>query len=315
MRVAQEPERVVRHAVHPRRFGRRRGGGVVERVAQDVRRAEDGEDRARLGVRVAHPHEAVALDAVPEEVLAAEVDRAHGRLPDAVEAFVGRAERPHARHRAHEGDRAHEFKRRLPLRQQVDAHEAETRVADLQHAEVRQLVDGVAHGVVVRRPLLADIDHRLADGLAEADADPRAVREFAVSDLEAAVELAPEVEEHARRVAVVHERAAARPEPGLLRHLPVLRRQQARRVLDRRARPVGPRVRAGPHDPRRRHVGAHARIDLVRHRHPQNRPRHPPCGTRQPARPSSHCASFRFPATGGTPLRRPRPPSRGCGQV
>ena len=69
--VPHPPERIWPHAVHPLRIRIRCCRHVVKRLRQNVRRAEHIQHHHRLRVHVAHPHKPVALDAVPDIVLAA----------------------------------------------------------------------------------------------------------------------------------------------------------------------------------------------------------------------------------------------------
>ena len=205
--VADPPERVGPHGVHP--FVRLRDRRhQVERFGQDGLRAKHIEYRHRLGMRVAHPHEPVALDSVPQIVLTAKMHRAQRRLPDAVQPFVGAPERPQPLHRAHQLHRAHELQRDGAGRHEIDAEKAEARVADLARTEPRNPHNVVADGVIVGRPFLADLAHGFGNRLPEPQPHAHAFRAAAKPDLDTSMHLASEVEQHSRRFAVVHKLAS-----------------------------------------------------------------------------------------------------------
>ena len=254
---AEEPERIVRHVVHPA-VGRSRGDRVVDGIGKDFRRAEDGQYRARLGMHVAEPDEPVALDAVPEIILAAEMDGAHSRVEYAVQALVRTPEFAEARHRPHKRNGAYALEVDFARGDEVKPHEAKASVADFDNAHERYVVHAVAYRVVVAGRLRPDVRHRLANALPEADAHLHAARAHA-PDLEPAVQFAPEIQDHRSRLAVVLHRAAADAPPALFGNLPVARQQQALGVLH--DRPVAVNGVAGrPHHPRRRQKRARARI-------------------------------------------------------
>ena len=100
--------------------------------------------------------------------------------------------------------------------QQVDAHEAEARIAALHGTEPRQREREIAHGMVVRSAVrTVDVAHRLADRFAETDADPygRVVRGHAGHDAQSALQLTSEIEQQARTAAAV---AAEHADAGVL---------------------------------------------------------------------------------------------------
>ena len=77
------PHRIAGDAVHP--FGDGRDiAGEVERARNNIIEAKHGVYRADLGVHVADPDEAVALDAIPQVFLHVEMNRVSADLPDAV---------------------------------------------------------------------------------------------------------------------------------------------------------------------------------------------------------------------------------------
>ena len=113
-------------------------------------RAEDGRDGGYFGVKVAHPNQAVAFDAVPEIVLHVQVDGVGAGVPDLVQTRVAAPERSQVGQVA--VDEAGIYLPQDEFRvgvQQVDAHEAESRVADFGNPQPRQLHREVAHGMVV----------------------------------------------------------------------------------------------------------------------------------------------------------------------
>lgn len=65
----------------------------IERAGNDVVVPVKRRDGARFGVQVAHPHETVALDAVPDIRLHAQFHRVRRRIENAVDEFVRTAER------------------------------------------------------------------------------------------------------------------------------------------------------------------------------------------------------------------------------
>ena len=211
--VPEPPEGVRGHPVHPL-VRRGRGGHVVERRGKDVRRAEHGEDGHRFGVRISHPHEAVALDAVPEIGLAAEMDRLHGGLEHGVEPLVRRTERPEALHRPHDRHGTHVLKLKAAVSRVVDPRETESRLSDLALSEPRKVDYAVAYRVVVARPALTELAHRLRHRLAEPHARTRAfAASRAAPDLERSMELAPEV--HDDPLARIQYRTRTRAERTL----------------------------------------------------------------------------------------------------
>ena len=218
-------------------------------------------------MRVAHPHEAVALDAVPEVLLAAEVRGARGGVEDGVEARVARLERARHLPRTHQRHGAHELELEPPRGDEVDPHEAEARVADLALAHVRHVDHAVADRVVVPGPALAEVRHRLRHGLAEADARLHVARAGGGhAELEAAVQLAAEVEQHGRLVAAVLQDAAAGLAPASFGNLTVLLAEQRLGVRHLRAGVVLVGVGRGVGGPHHAHgvdERAYARIDAV----------------------------------------------------
>ncbi len=167
---------------------------AVEGGAHDLGVAEDGADDPLLGVQVADPGQAVALDAVPHEVLHAQVHGVGADVPDAVEPLVAALEGAAARQVAIDEYRARrtQHERRLG-REQIDADEAEAGGPELDVSvpgdEGLEVVDGV---------VLIGLAHGLADGLAEAEADARrrSLGRLGRVEAHAAVELAAEVEQH-----------------------------------------------------------------------------------------------------------------------
>lgn len=160
-------------------------------------------------MHVAEPDEPVALDAVPEKILAAEVHGAHCSLPHAVQPFVRAPEFAEARHLQHERDGAYALKVGLPCGDKIEPHEPKARVADFDNAHERYVVHAVAYRVVIAGRLSADVRHRLAHALAEPDAHLHAARTHA-ADLDAAVQLAPEVQTTRTGVTNVRVRGSVR---------------------------------------------------------------------------------------------------------
>lgn len=89
--------------------------------------------------------------------------------------------------------------------EQIDPHEAEAGIAHFAHAEPRKLDRIVAHRMIVRRAVLGrNVAHRLADRLAQPHAhlDRLGRGADAGNELQAAVNLAAEVEQNRRPLAL-----------------------------------------------------------------------------------------------------------------
>ena len=207
-------------------------------------------------MQVPDPDQPVALHAVPQVLLHTEVDGVGAGRPDAVEAFVARTERSYIRYVAvlEYGFDLFEMQFAVIV-QQVDAREAETRIAALHGPEPRQREREIAHGMVVRSAVRAvDVAHRLADRFAEADADPHGpvVRRHAGHDAQPALQLAAEVEQQPRTAAVA---AAEHADAGILQvGLPVAGFEQQVAARDQ----VGLLLRDDAHG---RHISIGARIE------------------------------------------------------
>ena len=138
-------------------------------------------------------------------------------------------------------------------------------VANLDDSHERNVMHAVAYRMVVSGGLLSDFGHRLANAFAESHAHLHASRAHA-TDLDAAVQLASEIEQYRSRLAVVFHRASAVRPPALLGNLPVARLQQALGVFHHRPVPSSPFPvpRILPHHPCNRHKRARARIGTAR---------------------------------------------------
>ena len=204
---------------------------------------------------VAHPHQAVSLDAVPQVVLHVEVGGVGARHPDAVQARVARTERAQVGQVAIDEHRPHllQFEGNV-LVQQVEPREAEARIARLAHPVPGHFEDEIAHGVVVGGAALGgDVAHRLADRFAQPhpEAGRSFVRNIGRHDLQSAVYLAAEVQQDRGALAVL----AAHHAVGIggVDHLPLAFGQQHFGRLDQFAV-------LDPHHPGGRQVGPHTRV-------------------------------------------------------
>ena len=195
------PERIGGHVVEP--AGQRKlTAGEVERPRHHVGVAEDGVDGGHLGVHVAYPHQAVALDAVPEKLLHAQLYGVGSCEPDGVEPAVAATERTHVGEVAIAEDGGSLLDGYGDAgAQQVDAHKSEARVAYLHLSVARYLDHDVALGVVVGGIAhaglgVAGVAHTLLHRLAEAYAHERRFGAAAAAhgEAESAVELPPIVE-------------------------------------------------------------------------------------------------------------------------
>jgi hypothetical protein len=202
-------------------------------------------------VHIADPHQAVALDAVPEIVLHVQMDRAHAGLPDLIESGVAGGKRPEHFDRAlqRNGADAPQF-HHGPGLAKVDPHEAEPRVAEFRRTHPRQAHDRIVHGVIV-----VWFAHGFRRRFAEPDAHRHAAllpgRQRLRDDLDAAVEFAAEIQQHGCGLIGAGPQRAQRP--GSNRGLRNRGRQQVRRPLD---------VALAPDDAGGRLKGARARIGI-----------------------------------------------------
>ncbi len=121
------------------------------------------------------------------------------RHPNAVHARIARTERTEIGHVAIKQAGADLLDGQFHVVfEHVDAHETETGVTDLAHAQPRQLDGIVAHGVIVRRAvLLGNVAHGLAGGFAQTDAhfDRFGGSADAGHELQSAVDFTAEVEQ------------------------------------------------------------------------------------------------------------------------
>ena len=177
--------------------------------------------------------------------------------PDAVHARIARAERAQVGNIAVDEARAYLLDRQLDvILEQIDPHEAEAGIAHFAHAEPRKLDRIVAHRMIVRRAVLGrNVAHRLADRLAQPHAhlDRLGRGADAGNELQAAVNLAAEVEQNRRPLALFGRK------DGLgrsgRRSLAVALQQQVLRAVDQLAV-------LHPHHADRRQIGPRSGIEL-----------------------------------------------------
>ena len=241
------PHRIARDPVHP--LGHRRGiTRQIERFWHDVVMAKDSFDRAKLRMHVADPHEAIALDAVPEVVLHAEVNGVGPHFPHPVEPRIARAKgadpgqiadtelRPHLREH-----------HRLPGVDRVDPHKPKSARADRLRPQPGKRDDGIADRMIVLGVPVAEVGHRLACRFAEANANADGVLRGGERrvELDMPLELTAKVEEHASGPVVARRQRAGRDGRG----------EQGLRSLPREQRLGAPHpLRTLPDDPRRHDI-------------------------------------------------------------
>ena len=222
--LGDDPPHGVRgDVVHP--LARRRvGGDKIQTAANDRLIAEHGLDAGDLRVQIAHPHEAVALDAVPDILLHVEVDGVGGDIPYALEQRVAAMEAAQIGHVQIDKHGFGRLQRHSDVfREQVYAHEAKARLADGVHAQRVYIYLQIAPRVVVGGVGgAAQLAHGLGGGFAKADAQfrPLRARDLLHGKLYAAVQFLPEIQQEGGACAAVFERAAGvavqRDLPGLI---------------------------------------------------------------------------------------------------
>ena len=202
-------------------------------------------------------YEPVALRSLDQILLQVQMQRVGSGHPDAVHARIARAERAQVGNVAIEKARTYLLDRQLDvILEQIDPHEAEAGIAHFAHAEPRKLDRIVAHRMIVRRAVLGrNVAHRLADRLAQPHAhlDRLGRGADAGNELQAAVNLAAEVEQNRRPLAFFGRK------DGLgrsgRRSLAVALRQQVLRAVDQFAV-------LHPHHADRRQIGPRSGIEL-----------------------------------------------------
>ncbi len=192
------PQRVARHVVHPPGYRRVRFQ-EIERLRNHILTAEEIQNRQHLCVHIAHPHKAVALDAVPQAALHAQMRGSRCGFKDAVHKRVVAFKASQLRELSFNLHALRRVQLQTALVLQLNIRKAEAGLVALARAQRAQRVHAVALGMVVARALPAQRRQRLGRGLAEAHAHVHrldgAVHHFR-GDAQRAVKLRAEVEQH-----------------------------------------------------------------------------------------------------------------------
>ena len=191
------PEGVGADAVHPVR----RGGlvpDIIEALPDHFLIAENSPHGHHLGMHVADPDEPVALHAIPQIVLHAQMHRIGTRLPNLVQTLVTAAETAQIRNVPVSGNGPHRHQVHILPFNEVQPGEAETAVPILRTAQPGHGNFEIPDGVVVRgrAARCIDITQRLADRLAQAQAEAHLLGPaHAPDDLDAALDFLSKVQQ------------------------------------------------------------------------------------------------------------------------
>ena len=253
----QPPDGVRADTVHP--LGHRRHvANQVKALGDDFVIPEHSADGHHLRMKVANPHQAVALHTIPNVLLHVEVYGIRPRHPNVVQALVVRTKRATVRNVAIAESGPHLLDEQIGIGLlHIDTHKAEARVTYLGHPQPWNHDVLIADGMVVRSSVLgSDVAHGFGNRFAETNPDFAFARgRHARYNLDTPLQFASEVEQERclALLSVLDTAHASLHQFGLS----IARLQQVVNALDGSSLPS-----FLPHDACRRQVGNGARTIL-----------------------------------------------------